>query len=109
MQLYLSRIKPDGLVLMHLSNRNLDLMRPVAAIAEAAGGFALERRHRPKAFEPIRDPPEKAVLIARDPKALAAFAADPAWRPADAGGTRAWTDDYTNLFGALIAGQTRNK
>jgi len=109
MRLYLSKIKPDGIVIMHLSNRHLDLMPPVAAIAEAAGGVARARRSRPAKFDPIMNPPEDAVIVAHNEKALAHFAADPAWVKADAAGTRVWTDDYTNLLGALIAGSRRTK
>ncbi|HEY8004007.1 MAG TPA: fused MFS/spermidine synthase, partial [Phenylobacterium sp.] len=35
---YLARIKPDGVIVFHLSNRNLELASPVAATALAAGG-----------------------------------------------------------------------
>ena len=36
-----------GIVVLHLSNRNLDLMRPVAAVAKAAGGYALAQNYTP--------------------------------------------------------------
>ena len=45
---YLTKIKPDGIVILHLSNRNLDLRNPAQAVAIAAGGHALLqllRRH----------------------------------------------------------------
>ncbi len=44
---------------------------------------------------------EDAVIVGRSPAALASFAADPRWRPADPGHVRAWTDDYVDLPGAL--------
>ena len=44
---------------------------------------------------------EDAVIVARNAQALAAYAADPRWSPADPHQARAWTDDYTNLAGAL--------
>jgi hypothetical protein len=46
--------------------------------------------------------PTQAMLIAKTPTALAPFAHDPRWRPARDRGERAWTDDYTNVFGALV-------
>jgi hypothetical protein len=102
-RLYLSRIKPDGVVILHLSNRNLDLVGPAQAVALAAGGEARFQSHaaipgRPQMWESA----EAALIMARSPAGLAPFAADPRWRPADAGGVRPWTDDYTDLFGALV-------
>ena len=45
----------------------------------------------------------EAVVFARTPEALADFAADSQhrWRNPPASRTRPWTDDYTNLIGAL--------
>jgi hypothetical protein len=102
---YLSRIKPDGVVIMHLSNRNLELMQPVAGAARAAGGAALQQAYRPsRGYIDKVDTGEDAVIVARDPKSLDAYRADPRWKAADPHGVRVWTDDYTNLFGALIRG-----
>ena len=103
MRSYLAHVKPDGVVVMHLTNRNLELMSPVAAIAKAAGGYALEQSYRPPpGFTPFTDSREDAILIAREPAALTAFEVGPRWIPAQDHGVRVWTDDYTNLFGALI-------
>ena len=41
------------------------------------------------------------MMVSRSPTALAAYAADPRWRPAPAEATP-WTDDYTNVAGALL-------
>ncbi|MFI4966116.1 MAG: spermidine synthase, partial [Caulobacterales bacterium] len=38
---YLTHLKPDGVLILHLSNRNLDLNGPAQAVARAAGGVAL--------------------------------------------------------------------
>jgi hypothetical protein len=106
---YLRLIKPDGVVIMHLSNRNLELTSAVAAVAKAAGGVALRQFYRPPAGTPdLYDSGEDAVIVARDPRALAAFAQDPRWRPAQSNGVRPWTDDYSNLLGALIRGRGHN-
>lgn len=102
-RLYLSRIKPDGVVILHLSNRSLDLVGPAQAVALAAGGVARFQSHgadpgRP----PMWESSEAALIMARSPAGLAPFAADRRWSPADPKGVRPWTDDYTNLFGALV-------
>ena len=43
------------------------------------------------------------MIIARSPAGLARFAHDTRWQASQPGKVRPWTDDYTNLFGALVA------
>jgi SAM-dependent methyltransferase len=103
---YLERIKPDGIVILHLSNRNLDLRSPAMAVAQAAGGAGLLQRHvEAPGAPPMWESSEDALIIARDPAALAPYAADPRWTASDPTRARPWTDDYTNLAGALYARQ----
>ena len=100
---YLSKIKPDGVIIMHLSNRNLELMAPVAGIAQAAGGAALRQHYAPPpGAVQLIDTAEDVVIVARGAAALAPYRGDPRWTPALSHGVRVWTDDYTNLFGALV-------
>ncbi len=102
-RLYLSRIKPDGVVILHLSNRNLDLINPALAVAHAAGGVALLQTHHLNPNLPsFWESSEDAVVIARNPAALAPFTADARWRAADSHGVAPWTDDHIDLFGALV-------
>jgi len=97
---YLSKLKPDGVVILHLSNRNLELNGPAQAVAKAAGGYALIQTYEaPRTGD--WDSSEDAVVIGRTPQAIAGLAADRRWRPADPNRARPWTDDYTNLVGAL--------
>jgi hypothetical protein len=100
---YLAKLKPDGVLILHLSNRNLDLMDPAQSVARAAGGWALAQEYRP----PERDrrsgweAREDAVIVAKTHAALAPYLASGKWRTADPFKARPWTDDYTNLAGAL--------
>ncbi|MDB5447751.1 MAG: putative spermine/spermidine synthase protein [Phenylobacterium sp.] len=99
---YLGHLKPGGVLILHLSNRNLELDGPAQAVAHAAGGAALVQQHRVKPGRGAGwESDEDAVIVGRSPAALAAFAADPRWRADDPGQARAWTDDYVNLPGAL--------
>ena len=64
---YLGHLKPDGVLILHLSNRNLDLNGPAQAVAKAAGGVALIQHFRPT---PDQDrggwpSPEDAVIIGK--------------------------------------------
>jgi SAM-dependent methyltransferase len=101
---YLARLKPDGVLILHLSNRNLDLKGPAQAVARVAGGAAKIQEYRPLDAEKMVgtwESAEDAVIVGRTPAALARFSGDPRWKPADPFKARAWTDDYTNLPGAL--------
>jgi SAM-dependent methyltransferase len=100
---YLTHLKPDGVLILHLSNRNLELNGPAQAVARAAGGVALIQHYRPGPGQDLGGwpSPEDAVIIARSPAGLAAFTHDPRWEATDPTRVKPWTDDYTNLFGAL--------
>ncbi|MDQ0464340.1 hypothetical protein QO010_002121 [Caulobacter ginsengisoli] len=99
---YLSYLKPDGLLILHLTNRNLDLRSPAMAVAAAAGGYSLLQKHEEPAGSPsMWESSEYALLVARSPQALARYRADPRWTAGDPTRARAWTDDYSNLISAF--------
>ncbi len=103
-RMYLDRLKPEGVLILHLSNRNLDLISPAMAVAEAAGASALLQRHSAAyGAPPLWESAEDVVILAKSPAGLAPFANDVNWDPVDPTRARPWTDDYTNLPGALYA------
>ncbi|RAK68911.1 fused MFS/spermidine synthase [Phenylobacterium kunshanense] len=101
---YLAKLKPDGILILHLSNRNLDLLGPAQAVARAAGGHGLIQTYRPdKEPEGSWESAEDAVIVARNPEALEAYARSGKWKAVNPFLARPWTDDYTNLAGSLYA------
>jgi hypothetical protein len=99
---YLSHMTDDGVVIMHLSNRHLDLMSSVAATAKAAGAYSLAQSYQqPDSAVDFSDASEEAIILAKTPQALDPYRGDNHWFPPQPHGVRAWTDDYTNLFGAM--------
>lgn len=101
---YLRLLKPDGVVVLHLSNRNLEITRPAVAAARAAGGHDLhqifyERQGQPDMLEASTE----ALLVSPTEEGLLPYLADPEqrWRRIVDPGVRPWTEDYVNLFGAL--------
>jgi hypothetical protein len=97
---YLGHLTPDGVLILHLSNRNLDLNGPAQAVAVAAGGHALFQHHDP-ATAGFWESAEDAVVVGKSEAAIALFAEDKRWTRADPTLARPWTDDYMNLAGAL--------
>ena len=103
MRVYLRALTPDGVVLLHLSNRNLELTTPAAAAIAEAGGVALAQTYVPPPDTPaFVDAGVIVVLAARTPQALEPYRGDVRWRRVDPAGVRAWTDDYSNVAGALV-------
>jgi hypothetical protein len=99
---YLRVIGPDGVVILHLSNRNLELSGPVAAAIRAAGGLMLEQETYSGQTNPYVVSSSQVMLAARSRQAFKPYLATPLWQPPTVPG-RAWTDDHVNLPAALIA------
>ncbi|MDP2215367.1 spermidine synthase [Phenylobacterium sp.] len=103
-KMYLAKLKPDGVLVMHLSNRNLDLVSPAMAVAAAAGGAALLQRHAAAYDSPVLwESAEDVLIVAQTPDALRLYENDVRWEAADGSLAAPWTDAYTNLPGALYA------
>ena len=98
---YAQRLSPHGVLLVHVSNRHLDLEPVVAATARAAGLRGVTRLAVPNAAEAARGvyTAQWIALAARE-RSLGALPARPGWRPLPEAGT-VWSDDYSNLLGAL--------
>jgi hypothetical protein len=102
-KLYMSRLTPRGLLVMHISNRFFDLGPVVAGLA-ADGGLASLHRvdEEPGDAEITGKFGSHWAVLARESATLAPLAANPDWRPI-AGGERlrVWTDDYSSVLPLL--------
>lgn len=103
LQLYLRKLKPNGSILFHISNRYLDLEPVVQRLARDAHLASAARDFNP-------DDAEKAkmvygsrwVALARESTILAPLVVERNWRLLDEKpGTRVWTDDYSDVVGVL--------
>jgi spermidine synthase len=103
--LYFSRLAPSGMLAIHISNRYLEIASILQAIAAEGGYDARIRTSRPTPEQEMRRVHASTVVVmARNEQALARLATDQEWKPLPDLGTRAWTDDYSNLLGAFIRG-----
>lgn len=99
---YLALLKPNGVVLLHLSNRNLDITLPAIAAAQALGKANLHQIYYESDATPdMAEASTEALVLSPTPEGLADFRADSRWKQAGATTVRPWTDDYVNLFGSL--------
>jgi hypothetical protein len=102
--LYLRKLAPDGILVVHISNRNLDLAPIVAALAGDAGLVAVRRNDESTAegVHSLRRTRSDFIALARTPQALAFLGHRPGWQGLDtAYAGRPWTDDYSDIIGAL--------
>jgi hypothetical protein len=101
MQLYLDSVDEDGVVLVHVSNRNLAMAGVAERAALAAGAVVIERLYLPERRD-YANFASQVVAIARTREALEPLMADGGWSFAAPEPGRAWTDDYSNIMEPLV-------
>ncbi len=98
-QLYLRKLRPGGILALHISNRYLDLRPVVAAVAADLGVAARIRIRAPRRTDEASAEGLTGsiwAVLAPDSTGLGPLRG---WsRPAVNPRVRAWTDDYSNLF-----------
>jgi hypothetical protein len=98
---YFRTLAPDGLLLIHISNRFIDLEPVLAALAREEGVVAALRADRSKDNSLT---PSKWVALARDPAQLQALTSGGGWRPLAERSATVWRDDYASILPHLIWG-----
>ncbi|WP_271300760.1 spermidine synthase [Sphingomonas sp. CV7422] len=99
---YARVLQPRGLLLVHISNRFLDLEPVVAAAARAGGWQAVKLYYQPPQQTPVASP-SQWIALSRDAATMRALkAADRRWAPlVGRPGFVAWTDDYSTILPLL--------
>jgi SAM-dependent methyltransferase len=105
---YMRVLAPDGILLVHISNRYLDLEPVIGAVAAELGLSVRGIRHRPGLFEEVAGLAVSTsfwVALARDEETIEHFVALTAsedWTPVrDRVDFRAWTDDRASILPVL--------
>ncbi len=102
-EMYLERLKPGGVLAVHLSNQYLDLPPVLGAIARDLGVSARVRiDDAPPPVPTERDLMDASIwaVVARTPADLD-NASSPGWPGAPEDNSKAWTDDYADVFGVI--------
>jgi hypothetical protein len=103
LRLYLDRMPPDGLLLLHVSNRYLDLRPMLAASAAESGLHGAAKRLTQNGRIADDRVPSSWVALSRDASKIDALVRGRGWAPLSdsARGARPWTDRHASLLPVL--------
>jgi hypothetical protein len=99
---YLSKLSPHGVLLLHISNRHLDLTPVVAKVAQSLGlaAFVREDRSAGDLLTTLKAD-ARLVVLTRDAADAGSVAGN--WMPLRPDQSSAlWTDDYSNILGIML-------
>jgi hypothetical protein len=101
-QMYFDKIRENGVLCLHTSNRHVDLVKPITDVAHKLKyayrvGNDLAREHKD-----LGHFTSEWVMLARRSEYLpSGNQGGPRWEVPPPPGNRVWTDDYSNLVGVL--------
>jgi len=106
LRIYLAKLADRGLIALHITNKYLDLLPAVEALALDAGlaGRFMDETDRPLPLNELVYGRQYShwVVLARRQADLARISRYPGWRPLAVRSTRpVWTDDYSDLLDLL--------
>jgi len=101
-KLYVSRLKPGGLLVIHGSNRYIDLTRILGPIFKRLGLTALERTRVDEASERPFFAFNAEWIVASTDSSMIEGLRKEGWTPLpDTQKHRTWTDDFSNILSVL--------
>ena len=101
MKIYKDRLTPQGVVVMHVSNRHLELESVVVGIADA-NQLKSWVYHEDSARDSEYIFSTSVVVSAREEADVGKLAESDKWEETEADEKqRVWTDDYSNVLGAV--------
>ncbi len=98
-ELYFKKLKPDGILAIHISNRHLRLGPVLGNIAASLDKAAMRE------YDNDEDAPGKNtsdwVILANKRDDFGALLKDTRWKMLEGNGQSVWTDDFSNIVGVL--------
>jgi hypothetical protein len=102
LDLYLSRLTPDGVLAFNVSNTHVAVAPVLARLATTHGLVAIDQFDRVRGELVDGKSSSEWILMARHRDDLKPLVDDPRWHvPRLSSSTPLWTDDYTNLLAVL--------
>ena len=102
-ELYLRKLRPNGLLLANVTNTYLDVRAVVAGGGQAAGlvGLARDDTDLTVAAPGLKEA-SSWIVLARDSADLGVLTTDPRWLPLDpVDRSVVWTDDFSDILSVL--------
>lgn len=101
--LYCSKLRPDGILAFHVSNKFVNLEPVMGALARGAGlqGWTVDTTSLMAHREHREVLASRWILLARDRASLGALANDPMLVPLRSTNGKEWTDDYSDVLSAM--------
>ncbi len=100
---FMTKIAPDGIMIVHISNRYLELSDIVGDAAHSLGYVAMLGDRDGASDKPNADTSVRVVVIARNPDRLARYRL-PLWSlMMPSKDPKPWTDDHTDIIRAIAA------
>lgn len=101
--MYLDKVSASGLVALHVSNRFMDLYRVAAVTAKSVPGAHVATMVRLGGKDDSLDAsPSMVVFVSRSAETIARVKALPGAIDTSNAPIRPWTDDYSDVLGAVI-------
>jgi hypothetical protein len=102
LQLYASKLKPNGLMMFNASNRFLDLRAALEPTARSLGFSGLYQIDGRLDLAPAGDKETSIwVTLAPHPEALAPLIGDARWKAIDGASGPVWSDDFSDVFSLI--------
>lgn len=104
--LYFDKLKPGGVIVFHISNRYMELATVVTAVAKTHGAFTYVNRLGGDLWQADvanRKLQALVAVVGKDAASFGSMPSDTRWfRVAEDTATKPWTDDYSNVLGAIF-------
>jgi spermidine synthase len=101
--LFMSKMNSEGVLIVHISNRYLDLGTIVSDAANDLGYAVMEGNRNGEASNPNADTGVRAVIIAKSQSRLERYRGNPMWTMiGPSKESHPWTDDHTDILRALV-------
>jgi spermidine synthase len=103
MQVYLRHLKPDGILVVHITNSYIQLAEVVRSLAAANGLSMVRVETSPPDDDPRPNYSTDYMLLARRPELLAGIQGTKIEPRDPPDGQYLWTDDFSDLWSVMIS------
>jgi hypothetical protein len=102
LQIYLSKLAPDGILMFNVSNRYLNVEKLVSVLIGDAGLIGFYRFDDAAELRKLGKTSAQHIVAARKPEDLQGIRGRPGWTKVTLpAGFEPWTDDYSNLLSLI--------